>query len=89
MKRKDWAVIAVVGIISAVISIIISGSLFGSPSKNPIKVPVVQKISSEFPVPQTDDNYKKFFNQNAFDPTQLIQIGGSNNTTPFQTGQGQ
>jgi hypothetical protein len=86
MKRKEWLVIIAVGGISAIISILISGALFGSPKKNPIKVPVVQKISADFPLPQTDENYQKFFNSKAFDPTQLIQIGNSNNTEPFQTG---
>lgn len=89
MKRKDVYVIAVVGIIAAVVSIIISSSLFGSPKKNVIKVPVVNKISSEFPSPQTDSTYQAFFNNKAIDPTQLIQIGNSTNTAPFQTGQSQ
>lgn len=83
MKRKELAVIAAVALFSAIISIFISGALFGSPKKNPIKVPVVYKISSDFPVPQTDDTYKAFFNSQANDPTQIIRIGGSNNKTPF------
>lgn len=89
MKRQSLMIVIVVAIISATISAIISSALFGSPQKNPIKVPSVQKISSSFPVPQTDDTYKKFFNDQALDPTQLIQIGGSNNTAPFQGGSGQ
>ena len=89
MKRKEWVIIALVGIVSAIISFFISGALFGSPKKNPIKVPEVQKISSDFPVPQTDENYQKFFNNTAFDPTQLIKIGNGSNTTPFQQSQGQ
>ena len=84
MKQKDWVIVSAVGFISAIISIVLSGIIFGSPHKNPIKVPVVNKISSEFPVPQTDDTYKKFFNAQANNPTQLIKIGGNNNTTPFQ-----
>jgi hypothetical protein len=86
MKQKDWTIIAAVGIVAAVFSIIISGIIFGSPTKNPIKVPVVNKISSNFPSPQNDDNYTKFFNNQALDPTTVIQIGNNNNNTPFQDG---
>jgi hypothetical protein len=84
MKRKELVIIGAVAFVAAIISIIISGAIFGSPQKNPIKVPVVNKISSEFPQPQNDDNYKKFFNKDANNPTQLIHIGDDNNTTPFQ-----
>ncbi len=87
MKRKEWMIIAGVGLVTAIFSIIISGALFGSPKKNPIKVPVVDKISSSFPDPQNDQQYAKFYNKNAFDPTQLIQIGNNNNSTPFQNAQ--
>jgi hypothetical protein len=88
MKQKELLVIGMVAFVAAIFSIIVSGILFGSPKKNPIKVPVVEPISSSFPVVQTDDNYKAFFNDKALNPTQLIQIGGSNNTNPFQ-GSGQ
>jgi hypothetical protein len=35
-------------------------------------------------VVSNDDDYKKIFNNQALDPTQLIKIGGNNNTSPFQ-----
>jgi len=89
MKRKDLLVVVGVGVVAAIIALIISGAVFGSPKKNPIKVPVVNKISSEFPSPKTDENYQKFFNNQANNPTQLIQIGGTSNTTPFNNGNGQ
>jgi hypothetical protein len=86
MKKNDLAIIIGVGFVAAIISFIISGALFGSPKKNPIKVPVVTKISSDFPQPSTDDTYKPFFNNQAFNPTQIIRIGGGNsNGTPFQS----
>jgi hypothetical protein len=85
MKRQDLLIIGGVAFITAILSFVISGALFGSPQKNPIKVPVVHKISSEFPQPSTDDTYKTIFNPHAFNPTQLIKIGGGGNTTPFQT----
>ena len=77
----------VVALISAIFSFLLSNALIGSPQKNPVKVPVVHPISSEFPSPQTDARYKKFFNDKALDPTQLIEIGDSKNKEPFQSGQ--
>lgn len=84
MKQKDLLVIGMVAVVAAIFSFALSGAIFGTSKKNLIKVPVVQPISSEFPSPQTDANYKKFYNNQALDPTQLIQIGGTGNTTPFQ-----
>jgi len=84
MKQKDLLVVGMVGIVAAIFSFIISGAIFGTSRKNLIKVPVVQQISSNFPSPDTDEGYKTFFNDKALDPTQLIQIGGSGNTSPFQ-----
>lgn len=83
MKQKELLVIGLTACIAAVISFIVSGMIFGSPKKHPIKVPVVTPISSSFPSVTTDDNYKSIFNDKAINPTQLIQIGGNNNTTPF------
>lgn len=84
MKRQTLIIVILTAVISAILSIVISNTLFGNPKKNVIKVPVVQKINSIFPSPKTDDDYKVFFNPGALNPTQLIQIGGSNNATPFQ-----
>jgi hypothetical protein len=89
MKRQNLIIVILTAFIAAILSIVVSNALFGSPQKNVIKVPQVQKISSTFPLPQTDNTYQAFFNQQALNPTQLIQIGGSSNTTPFQGGQGQ
>jgi hypothetical protein len=83
MKQKDMVIMGGVAIVAALFSIVLSGVIFGSPKKNPIKVPVVHKISSTFPTTQTDD-YKSFLNDKALNPTQLIQIGNTNNKQPFQ-----
>ena len=83
MKQQQWLLIGGAAFIAAIFSFVISGMLFGNPQKNLIKVPVVTPISSSFPSVSTDDNYKPFLNDNALNPTQLIQIGGSSNTTPF------
>ena len=87
MKRKDLLIIVLAGFIAAVFSLIISGMIFGSPKKNPIKVPVVSKIDPNFPQVQNDTNYTSFFNNQALNPTQLIQIGPGGNSQPFQGSQ--
>ena len=83
MKRNDALLIGLVAFIAVILSFVISNTVFGNPKKNAIKVPVVTPISSQFPLPQTDQSYKAFFNSNALDPTQLIQIGNNNNQVPF------
>lgn len=83
MKQKELMLIGIVAFVAAIFSFLISGMIFGSPQKNPIKVPVVTPISSNFPSPQTDSTYQAFYNQQALNPTQLIQIGGNSNNTPF------
>lgn len=78
MKQKDIALILVIVFISAVISIVVSKILFASPKNRQQQVEVVQPITADFPTPDT-----KYFNANAFDPTQLIEIGNSSNPNPF------
>lgn len=85
MKNKEMLIIIGVAFVAGIFSIVLSGLLFGSPQKNPIKVPVVTKIDPVFPTVQSDDNYKKVFNDKALNPTQLIEIGGNDNKTPFQS----
>lgn len=87
-KRQNQVVILMVAFIAAIISIIISNAIFGTSASHRIKVPVVDKISPTFPDVQHDSDYTSFFNNNALDPTQLIQIGNNNNTAPFQDSAG-
>jgi hypothetical protein len=85
MQKKDLPLIAVIVIISAVISSILANIAFTSPKHRTESAPVVPVISSSFPDVQNDDQYKSIFNTNALDPTQLIQIGTSQNTAPFNS----
>jgi len=78
MKQKDLALIVVVVFISIIASLFISNALITAPKNRQTKVEVVEPISADFPTP---DN--KYFNSNALDPTQLIQIGDTNNAKPF------
>jgi hypothetical protein len=78
MKQKDIALIAVIGVISLVISVIVSNLVFGSPKNRQQQVEVVQPITAVFPPPDS-----RYFNSEAFDPTQLITIGQNANPDPF------
>lgn len=78
MKQKDIALIAVVVFISATISIFISKSIFVKPANRQQEVEVVQAIDSKFNPPDT-----RYFNSQAFDPTQPITIGDNANPDPF------
>ncbi|MGH7157367.1 MAG: hypothetical protein ACREGG_04645 [Candidatus Saccharimonadales bacterium] len=87
MQRKELATVVTVAIASGLISLVIAGSLFNSPSQRTAKVPVVQAIQSSFPDVKNDPNYNFFLNESALDPTQPIQIGNSQNNTPFTNSQ--
>jgi hypothetical protein len=78
MKQKDIALIVVIVAISGVISFLASRWIFAKPADRQQKAEVVDVITSDFNTPDT-----KYFNDKAVDPTQLIQIGNSNNPNPF------
>lgn len=78
MKQKDIALIVVIVAISAVVSLFASNLIFGGAKNKQQQATVVQPITADFPTPDT-----RYFNSNAFDPTQLITIGQNNNTNPF------
>jgi hypothetical protein len=84
MKQKDIAVIIVIVFASIVVSLFVSKAIFTSPKDRQQQVVTVQSIKSDFPRP--DSHY---FNNNAFDPTQLITIGQNSNPNPFNTGSSQ
>jgi hypothetical protein len=78
MKQKDIALIIVVIFISGVTSLLLSRTLISSPKNRSQKVEVVEPIVADFPAPP-----EKYFNSEAFDPTQLIKIGNDTNPKPF------
>lgn len=78
MKQKDIALVIVIAAISGVISFVLSGMLFVPSANRQQKVEVVDKITTDFPLPSS-----KYFNSSAIDPTQTIQIGNNNNPNPF------
>ena len=84
MQKKASTKLVFVAVIWGIISIVASGIVFKSPVKN-AQVPVVKPISTSFPQVNTDSDYQAIFNTKALDPTQLIQIGNSQNKTPFNS----
>jgi len=78
MKQKDIALIAIVVIVSAFISLFVSKAIFASPKDRQQEVEVVQPITADFSKPDS-----RYFNNKAFDPTQLITIGPNANPDPF------
>jgi len=80
MKQKDFALIGVVVIFSAVFGFIVSNWLFSKPQNREQTAEVVDVITPEFP-----ELPPKYYNSNSINPTQLIQIGNANNPNPFNT----
>lgn len=85
MQKKDLPLLVGVMIIAAIFSTILANLIFTSPKHRNEKVPIVKAISSDFPDVQNETPYKSIFNKDALDPTQLIQIGTSQNNTPFNS----
>ncbi len=85
MKRKDIAVLIGVGVITGFISLIIASILFSVPKKQSSKVPAVDTITTSLPDIKNDPSYQPIFNSNAYDPAQPVQIGNTQNNTPFNS----
>lgn len=83
MKRNDLVSIVLVAIVAGVISYFVAGAVF-NPTSHRTKVQKVESIDASFPDVKNDTAYKAIFNTDALDPTQPIQIGNTNNSTPFQ-----
>jgi hypothetical protein len=84
MKQKDYLTLGIIIFVAAVFSIILAGKIFGGAvSKHNLSAPDVQPISSNFPDIKNDPTYNSVFNNNALNPTQLIQIGTNQNPSTF------
>jgi hypothetical protein len=82
MKQKDIALVLVVVIVSIVVALVVSRMIFSSPKNRQQTAEKVDKISPDFALPST-----RYFNADSINPTQLIQIGNSNNPNPFNSDQ--
>jgi hypothetical protein len=87
MKRKDLLTLIVTGFFSAIIAFVITSVIFSAPRNRSAKVPVVNVVPVSLPDVKNDPSYKPIFNNNAVDLTQPVQIGNSQNTTPFNGSQ--
>ena len=85
MKRKDIMMLVVVALITGIISLLITNVIFSTPKDRGAKVPTVGVMPTALPDVKNDPAYKAFLNSNAIDPTQPVQIGNSQNSTPFNT----
>jgi hypothetical protein len=83
MKKNDFAILAVIIIISSVFAYILAGSLIGGPKKHDKQTEVVDKIQATFP-DVAGNAFTKFYNKNALNPTQIVTIGDGSNTSPFK-----
>ena len=81
MKQKDIITLMVVAFFSLVLSIVVSNLIFSKTSNLTQQVDIVPVISTKFSIPNA-----KFFNNNSIDPTQIINIGPSNNQQVFNNG---
>ncbi len=77
MKKNDIVLIVVCVFIGGIFSFVVSTQLFGSRSKT-LEVETVEKISSEFKLPD-----KTYFNDQSFNYTQQIQIGNGSTNVQF------
>lgn len=78
MKQKDIALVILIVAISAIASYFISSKIIVTPKDRQQEVEVVQEIKTKFPLPD-----KKYFNENAINPTRPITIGENANPDPF------
>jgi hypothetical protein len=78
MKQKDIIVLVAVAIVSAIASLLLSKSFFATPKDQSQKVETIDKITATFPYPS-----KKYFNAQAVNPAQLVEIGDNTNQNPF------
>jgi len=79
MKSKDLGLIAIIAIFAGVFALLLSNFFLASPNNLQQEVEVVQPISTDFKEPD-----KRYFNEQAVNPTQLIRINENQNQNPFQ-----
>ncbi|HET9850059.1 MAG TPA: hypothetical protein VFP35_00290 [Candidatus Saccharimonadales bacterium] len=82
MKQNDIASLIIVAFITAVFSFVVSDLLFGG-GHHSSNVPTASSISTTFPDVKNDPAYNSIFNSGALDPAQPVQVGGSQNSQPF------
>lgn len=80
MKQNDIAILVLIIALSLILSYFIGNAIINTPDNRETEVEVVEPISSEFPVPSEEVFVKDYIN-----PTEIIEIGETNNNQPFNT----
>lgn len=80
MKQKEIVMLVGSLVASLFISIVADKFLFSNSASTDTRVDVVPVISTEFKAPSS-----QYFNSQAIDPTQIINIGPNNSQTPFKS----
>lgn len=78
MKQQDIVTLLVVIFVGGMSAFMVTKFFVNTPENRSEEVEVVSAIDAEFKQPD-----KRYFNENAFNPTQLITISEDNNTNPF------
>ena len=80
MKQKDITLIVIIAFLSAIVSFMLSGKIFVTPANRQQPVEVVDKISTQFKLPDS-----RYFNTNSINPTVNSQLGTDTNQNPFNS----
>lgn len=78
MKQKDILTLVAIAIVSGAISFALSSTFLTSSSNRSVEVEVVEKLSTNFERPPNE-----YFNEQAINPTRIIEIGPNQSTEPF------
>jgi hypothetical protein len=78
MKRNDLMIIIVVVIVSGTLSFVLCNQLIVPKKAKSLSAEVVTPITDQFELPD-----KTVFNDDAINPTKLIQIAPNSNGQPF------
>lgn len=82
MKSKDWSLVGMIILVSAILSFVISNFTIGTRKTNKLKVESVSPLTDNFALPN-----EKYFNGSSINPTQEIKIGEATNENPFKSNQ--
>lgn len=80
IKQSDIAIVILVAGFTLFLSYFLGGKIINTPDSRTTEIEKVVEVSAEFPLPDS-----KIFSSNSLNPTELIQIGGSNTEQPFDT----
>lgn len=79
MKQKDIITIVAVAIFSAIVALVLSNMFFVNADSKTQEVEKIDVITADFTTPDS-----KYFNKDAINPSQTVQIAPSNNVDPFR-----